>query len=259
MNKLKQTLKMAAMTQLIASYSTLSAGITALPISSIDKTKKRALLMQKYCKLALKVLGIKVNILGSHQDNQNYFVVCNHLSYLDILIVAAHIPTCFVTSVEIKEDKLLGPLTKLGGCLYVERRNKKNIHSEINEITESLRKNINVTVFPEATSTNGDQLLRFRRPLYTSAIEAERNVLPLCLNYRSVNGEGIDINNRDQIYWYGDMSFFSHFKELMSLKKINVDLHFLKTISYEAALGTEELSGVSHNIIKERYLPCETV
>ena len=96
----------------------------------------------------------------------NYLIVSNHLSYLDVLAMISVLNTRFVTSMEVKHAAGLGWITDQAGCLYVERRSRKNLKTEINEISKALEGGFYVVVFPEATSTNGDGVLRFKRPLF---------------------------------------------------------------------------------------------
>jgi 1-acyl-sn-glycerol-3-phosphate acyltransferase len=120
-----------------------------------------------YSKVLTWILGIKISHnLNTIDRNKNYFIVSNHLSYIDILLISSVLPTSFVTSVEMKNTPFLGQIIQLAGCLFVERRNKKNIMNEIGDIENALNKGLNVTVFPEATSTNGEQVLKFKRSLF---------------------------------------------------------------------------------------------
>ncbi|NJL24795.1 MAG: 1-acyl-sn-glycerol-3-phosphate acyltransferase [Calothrix sp. SM1_5_4] len=173
-------------------------------------------ILKAYSRWGLWVLNVRPRFLGLENihSSPNGLFVGNHLSYLDILVIHSEVPTCFVTSMEIKETPVLGQVCQLAGCLFIERRNKQNLRAEVSEISEGLREGLNVAIFPEATSTNGEQILRFRRPLYLAAIMAEKPVIPFCLNYRSVGGEAINVRTRDKVFWYGDMDFAPHLWEL---------------------------------------------
>ena len=213
-------------------------------------------ILQFFSGLGLVILGVKVQYNASLEKvDRAELIVANHLSYLDILVIASRIPTAFVTSVEIKHTPFLGQLTQIAGCLYVERRNKNNIGNEIDELREGLSKNINITIFPEATSTNGEQVLRFKRPLFKSAIMAEKMVHPLCLNYLSIDKKILDKKNRDAVFWYGDMQFFSHILDMCKLTNIEVELKSLEKIYPTDILDLENIAEKSHNLIASHYIP----
>lgn len=241
---------------LLAVYTGLSGALGIIPVRRWRLQKWRSHLHSFFCGLGIWLIGVKTNKIGNFDSTKNYLVVSNHLSYLDILIIASHVPSCFVTSVEIRDTPVLGVITRWAGCLFVERRNKQNLGHEISELTDGLANGLNVAIFPEATSTNGEQVLRFRSPLYTSAIEAGREVLPICINYRAINGEPVTLKNRDHVYWYGDMPFFSHFMNLTSLKSVEVDLEFLPVVYKSEMNSPKEVAQYTHSLVEQRFVPC---
>jgi 1-acyl-sn-glycerol-3-phosphate acyltransferase len=83
----------------------------------------------------------------------------------------------------MKNTFFLGQICKFASCLFVERRSRGNLDQEIKEITDALNYGHNVLIFPEGTSTNGDEVLRFKRPLFNAAIFSSKKVLPATLNY----------------------------------------------------------------------------
>lgn len=208
-----------------------------------------------YTHWGLWVFRVKVRAIDkAHIENLgNALFVGNHLSYLDVLVISSQQPACFVTSKEIKATPFLGLICQMAGCLFVERRNKFGIHKEVAELSEGLRHGLNVAIFPEATSTNGTGILRFRRPLYIAAIDAKRPIVPFCLNYRTVGGEPINSVSRDSVMWYGDMPFASHLWALTSSGGIEVDLHFLPPI--EPVREPGELAADSQRAVESVFLP----
>lgn len=192
--------------------------------------------LRYFCLWGLFVLGVKVSPIfeeGVEKVHSGLYVG-NHLSYLDVLVICSVKPSCFVTSVEVRETLGLGLICRMAGCLFVERRNKLRLLDEVAEISEGLKNGLSVAVFPEATSTNGEQILRFRRPLYIAAIKAAKPVVPFCLNYSHVGPKPIDHDTRDQVFWYGDMDFMPHLWALAGSGGVKVTIHFLKPLNPKA-------------------------
>lgn len=179
-----------------------------------------------YSRLLLSVLGIKPHFKDLHHIDKfdNYLIVSNHLSYIDVLILASRLPTCFVTSTDIKATPFLGQLAILAGCLFVNRKNKSGLPGEIRELRDALKSGLNVTVFPEATSTNGSEVLRFKRPLFESSVATGKPILPLTINYRTISRQPVYSGNRDVVCWYGDMDFFPHFLTLLEQNEVEVEV-----------------------------------
>ena len=215
------------------------------------------ILLSRYSRFGLKVLNLRIRVVGIEEALQvrGGLFVGNHLSYMDVLAISAQIPTCFVTSREIKETPGLGLICEMAGCLFVERRNKNNIHNEISEIREGLQVGLNVAIFPEATSTNGEQILRFRRPLFIAAVDAGGVVVPFCLNYTHVGGEPINSVNRDRIMWYGDMGFVPHLWALASSGGVRLDLHFLKPVTTNLKMDATELAAEAQRAVESVFQP----
>jgi len=214
-------------------------------------------LLGYYSDWGLWVLNVKVNPIG--RENLEYLrgglFVGNHLTYLDVLVISSQVASCFVTSREIKETPFLGQICMMAGCLFVERRNKQNILNEISEIREGLQVGLHVAIFPEATSTNGEQILRFRKPLFKAAIDSGRPVIPFCINYRHVGREPINKQTRDKVFWYGDMAFAPHLWALGGSGGVEVDLHFLKPIQPELKSDLTELSERAQAAVASVFLP----
>lgn len=249
-----QTLKFLATILTIGIFFIGGLLISFLPVGFWKKQQLKTKWIQHCCKLGLFIMRVKVQIQGELPPSS--FVVCNHMSYLDILILTQLAPMSFVTSQEIKETPVLGWLCQVGGCLFVERRNKINIKNEIQQITKSLSENQNVVVFPEATSTNAEEVLRFKRPLYNAAIFANKPVSVLCLNYTSINSDPFTALNRDYVCWYGDMSFVPHLWKLMSLKSVTATVDVCEILSTQGQ-SVDQLAQSSHKTVSDYFKPVE--
>lgn len=210
--------------------------------------------LQVYSRWGLFLLNVDVRLLRKTPPLKGLYVG-NHLSYLDVLVIASQQPACFVTSVEIKETPGLGLICQMSGCLFVERRNKTNLRKEVSDLTNGLLHDLSVAIFPEATSTNGEQILRFRRPLFMGAIDAGKPVIPFCLNYRQVGGQPIDKVTRDKVFWYGDMDFIPHLWALSGSGGVKVDLQMLEPIFSEPVTEPGSLAELSQQKVQEVFAP----
>ncbi|MDD0851725.1 lysophospholipid acyltransferase family protein [Halobacteriovorax sp. GB3] len=242
----------------------LSYGISTLPflfLTKISRYKARIPLtriLSLHAKALLWMINIKSNTphyFNQIDDTPGELIVANHLSYVDILILAAFRPSCFVTSIEMRNMPFLGQLCELGGCLYVERRSKKNLSNEIVDITNALKGGLNVIIFPEATSTNGEEIKRFKRPLFKAAIDSGSTITPITINYTSLNQKSVTVSNRDTIFWYGDMSFLPHFWNLLKQDEITAHLSLSAQIFTSKDEEISELAQRSYEMVNLYYYP----
>lgn len=231
--------------------------IPLLPWLQLDAKRARPLLVRLvalYASLAMRVLGLRSKIEGREdlwQKRGGQLIVANHMSYVDVLLIASSRPCCFVTSVEIKQTPVLGWIVQLAGCLFVERRSKAKLGNEVIEIEEALRSGLDVVVFPEATSTAGDEVIRFRRPLFNAAIRAHVAVQPVTVNYQTIDGGAVTALNRDVLCWYGDMTFFSHLVNLTRIKEAQLSIYVHERII--EPMESQDLAVMAHQVVSQKF------
>ena len=201
---------------------------------------------------ALKLLNMTVQVEGNIPADRCFFIVSNHMSYIDPLVLFNAIQAVFVTSVEVRENKTLGPLCRLSECYFVERRNKFNIKQEIDDIGQYLRLGCNLVLFPEGTSSNGEQILRFKTSFFQVAVNENAPILPVCLQYLQIDGEDITATNRDSLYWYGNMGFFEHLVLILSLRKVKARITILPELPVEGR-DKNTLANIAQQRIEECY------
>lgn len=252
-----KTIKLISFIVLIAFYFLTT--VPLYPFFLLFPMTVRGILIQQvslYSRLLLRILGIKTDFKNFQKIDQdeNYLMVSNHLSYLDVLVLASKLPACFVTSLEIKQTPFLGQLCSLAGCLFVDRKNRSGLKGEINELRDALKSGLNVIVFPEATSTGGSEVLRFKRPLFESSVATSKPILPVTINYQFISKQPVSLNNRDVVCWYGEMDFFPHFLTLLEQTEIKVEI-ILNQPFLPEFLPTQELALKSHQLISSSFRP----
>lgn len=209
-----------------------------------------------YARLMMRVLGLKVRVTGRcdlWEARGGQLIVANHMSYVDVLLMASTRPACFVTSRDMQETLGLGQIVSLAGCLFVERRKRSQLAQEVVELTQALRDGLDVVVFPEGTSTNGEGVLRFKRPLFAAAIHSGAPVLPVTINYLSANRQPVDELTRDSLCWYGDMTFLGHFLALARLREAEFELHVGDALTEQPDVTL--LSESAHHSVRRHFRP----
>lgn len=209
-------------------------------------------------KILLRTMHFEVEYNFSRPDlfsnGQKYFMVCNHMSYMDMAFLnAGPVPSVFVTSIEMRDTPFLGEISTYGGSYFVERRDRSKVPGEVKDLAKLMNQGFNVFVFPEGTSTHGMYLLPFKRALFTAAIEAQKDVLPICLRYEFVDGEPFSDKTKDRLAWYGDMGFAPHFLQVMSLKTLKVSVNYLDPISVKDFPDRHQLADQAFDQISKKY------
>ena len=222
-------------------------------------------LLPLFARPLLFLLGVRVKIdqqKAFNKKNKNFYIVSNHLGYLDILVILQWAPSLFITSFEAKSLFFLGELATLGGSLFVDRRNHQNMIKDLENTRQVLKRGYNITLFPEATSHNGEKLLPFKSSLLQAIEKSNVSFLPLCINYRSLDGESFQLKNRDKICWYGDMSFLPSIIRLFSFSRCHVELKVLEPISpfhdeKDEYQDRKALAKNLHKVIEQHFIPVQ--
>jgi len=169
-----------------------------------------------------RVLRIEVEVQG-RPPVEPCVLVCNHLSYVDIPVIAGRLDTVFVAKSEVARWPAIGLLSRTMGTIFVERDRKRSI-PEVNRRTDAaLRAGDGVVIFPEGTSTNGAAVAPFRASLLAPAAEAERPVYVASLRYELPAGGP---SAADVVCWWGDMAFVPHLLGLLALERVRARLVF---------------------------------
>jgi lyso-ornithine lipid O-acyltransferase len=177
--------------------------------------------------LIRKILGIKVlrnGSIPSATGRVGFFFVCNHLSYLDGVILNSMFPILFIGRGDLKDWPLLGIFTRLSGTIFVNRNSAAHIHADISRIESVLKSGVNVMLFPEGTTTDGNKTLPFKSSFFQAPIACRSPIVPLSISYLTINGSPVTQENKDNIYWYSETGFFVHVLRVLALRSIEVEI-----------------------------------
>ena len=79
-------------------------------------------------------------------------VVANHVSWLDIPLLAAGRPGRSLAKTEVRKWPVLGPLVAWGGTVFLDRDRLRTLPDTVAAVTEVLRSGHPVIVFPEGST-----------------------------------------------------------------------------------------------------------
>lgn len=197
-----------------------------LVFSRFSRRNIQPMILKAFSKLAMLVLNVKIIQVGEKIKKvpRGSIIVGNHISYLDIPVLASLHPSLFISTVEVKGMFFFGTLMKLAGSIVIERRNKANLANELNEVEDAQKDGMNIMFFPEAKATEGVELLQFKRPFFKPSEKFNLPVLVQHIHYEKVNGEELFLHNKDQVVWYRNSPMLEHIFQLAELKSIQVKI-----------------------------------
>ncbi|WP_133366792.1 lysophospholipid acyltransferase family protein [Qipengyuania sediminis] len=167
------------------------------------------------------ICGARVTRIGTPL-RRDVFFIANHVSWIDILVLAGASGTAFVAKQELAEVPVIGWLCRLNRTVFVKRENRMQVTGQIGALREALADNWSVTVFPEGTTTDNRSLLPFKTSLL-SLLEPPPpgvKVQPVMLDYGAAGPE---------IGWIGDESGANNARRVLARRgSFPVRLHFLE-------------------------------
>ena len=152
-----------------------------------------------------------------------FFLVSNHLSYMDIVAFAAHLDCVFVAKSEVANWPILGLLCRSMGTIFVDRNSRMDVLRVNRLIEQALSSGKGVLLFPEGTSTPGGEVWPFHSALLEPAVQQGCPVSFATVSYRTPVGQA---PAHLSVCWWGEMSFLAHFYRLLQLKSAEATLVF---------------------------------
>jgi len=144
-------------------------------------------------------------------------LICNHLSYLDILVLSSLTPAVFVSKHDVKYWPVFGQFAILAGTVFVDRTRRFQVGQINDEIAAALKEGALVVLFPEGTSSNGQTLLPFKSSLLEPATDP---AWPLAVGW--IHYEIDDGDAGEEVCYWGGHTFFPHMLNLLSKRQVRV-------------------------------------
>ena len=185
-----------------------------------DRTRARALWLHRSSPRVLRVLGLQPESAGEIPSRG--LLVCNHLSYLDIPVLATLTPSVFVSKREVRSWPVFGWFAMLAGTIFVHRERRSQTVEAAEAIELRLNQDALVVLFPEGTSSNGESVLPFKSSLLEPAAQ---NRHPLSVGFIRYEVDDGDVAE-DVCYWR-DMTFAPHLLNLLSKRRVRAQVRFL--------------------------------
>jgi 1-acyl-sn-glycerol-3-phosphate acyltransferase len=197
--------------------------------------RERACWLQDAAQTVLKRIGMDVVPTGD--PPRQGLVVSNHLSYLDVLAYASTMPCTFVAKREVRGWPVFGRFATMAGTIYVDREQRAANGGAAALMEEALAAGVTVMLFPEGTSSDGQQVLRFHSGIFEPAMRAHPAVTAAAVGYSSRTAE------ETTLAYHGNGVFATHLVRTLGQRGLEARVAFGKANLYadrkEAARATQ--------------------
>lgn len=240
MNLLKNILaRVAASWALLVFVITLLLVLVPVSIVGLWKEPRRSLLSQiifsAWMDVFFVLIGVRRVIKGKEyfKEGENYVVVCNHNSFMDVPLTSGSIPgtTKTIAKIEMAKIPLFGIIYKRGSVL-VNRKSDQSRKESYIKMKEVLRMGFNMCIYPEGTRNKTRQPLQaFHDGAFRLAIDTQKPIMPGVIFYTRL------VLPQDKPFY-----FWPH----------RVELHYLPPIAPEDKTA-QELKAEVHEQMKNFY------
>lgn len=149
-----------------------------------EKGKKFVLKqVEIFGRTAFKLLGVKVLVCGNKPNiNENYLVVCNHQSILDIPLVLGYVePVAFIAKKELGKFPMVNVFLKHLGSVLIDRGNIRQTALAIREVMKKMNEGYHFLIFPEGTRSENGEMLPFKPKSLEIAYKSKVPILPVSI------------------------------------------------------------------------------
>jgi 1-acyl-sn-glycerol-3-phosphate acyltransferase len=170
-----------------------------------------------------RAFGMNLTISGQ-RPKAPYFFVMNHLSYVDILVVASALDDAtFIAKHDMADWLLIGPLATRLGAIYVDRKSVHGVADVTAKVDAALRSGYGVGMAAEATTTKGETVIPFNSTFLEPAVQLGLPVHYATIRFSTPADEHPAFTH---VSWWEDITFQAHAWRFLQLKSFNAEVHF---------------------------------
>ncbi len=169
------------------------------------------------------ILGLRVR-MASEPPPPPFLLVCNHLSWTDILVLSSACGGNFLSKREVRRWPLVGLLAWSAGTLFLDRLRPTDLPRTLEGMRSRLTRGGGLIFFPEGTTNDGKALLPFKSALFQLPCDLEFPVHLACLRYGAPRGS---VPDSSALSWTGNESFLAHFLRILGLRSFDAEIIFL--------------------------------
>lgn len=155
-----------------------------------------------------RIAGMRLRVVGTPRRS-HVLIVSNHVSWLDIMLIAGASGAAFVSKDDVAGWPVIGWLASLNNTVFVARAERKAVRGQADQLRDALVREQPVALFPEGTTGDGRTVLPFRASLLAAVVPPPPGVMlqPVAIDYGDATKD---------IAWVGDEPAGANAKRVLS-------------------------------------------
>lgn len=209
----------------------------------------RNLTVRAWGKGFLWILGVQVEVRGT-PPHPPFLLVTNHLSYIDIPLLASLTRCVFVSKHEVRGWPGFGLAARAAGTIFIDRSRKRDAVRVLDQMEEARKAGDGIIFFPEGTSTRGERVTPLKPALLDAAIRSGQPIHYGVISYRTPPDQP---PAHEVVCWWGDMTFFPHFFTLLGIPGFTAFV----TFGHETLMDEDRkaLAARLHRVLDREFIP----
>jgi len=180
-----------------------------------ERYHRAARAAHRLARRVLDIQGVQVTVRGAVPSGP-LLLACNHLGYLDPIVVGALVPLVAIAKSELAGWPLLGRVADHVGTLFIRRGSAHHGAVVLRRALRRLAAGVPVLNFPEGTTTDGSgPLLPFRRGMFGIARRAGFRIVPVGLRLEPADAA-----------WVGGAPFLPHYWRMTTRASLRATVRF---------------------------------
>ena len=167
---------------------------------------RRRLLLKFWAFVYAAIAGIRIVAEGA-APKPPFFMVMNHLTYFDMLVLARETGCIFVSREDVADWPLFGFIAKSLYIIFINRSLRRDTLRVNALIAETIKEGDGIAVFAESRVSCGMTVEPFKSPLLQAAIDLNLPVYYAALNYRTPEGSPPE---GEIVSWWRPEPFYVH-------------------------------------------------
>ncbi len=203
-----------------------------------------------YYRGLVRLLGLRVHVVGTPMTEHPVLMVSNHQSWADIIVLGSITTVAFVSKREVRDWPIVGISAELQRTVFVDRSRRHQTGQAIADMVQRLAERFPVVLFPEGTSSDGNRVLPFRSALVGALRDACAHadvgdrvmIQPVSICYTTMQGLPMGRQHRPVVAWYGDLDLTPHLKTFLERGAIDVVVTFGEAIPADGSADRKSVT-----------------
>lgn len=180
------------------------------------------LIFQSWARGVLFIIGAQIEVRGPRPPRP-FFLVSNHLTYLDVIILAREVGCIFISKAEVMKWPVIGFIVRHMKTLFIDREQPSDTRRVNSLIEDALRNGYDIHVFAEGGVSPAGELKPFKSALFEPAIATGMAVYYAAIEYHTLPGSP---PASEVVIWRTGVTFIGNMMNILQLPGLTAVITF---------------------------------